>query len=113
MNFDGQRTIRILVISLLTFFLIITFIVPCHGWHKTLTFVQQSSYELSPNSENYQIISNMKFFMWYNTYAIYGTRDILILLKPDSYNSTIEIYSYYWPIDQMTMDECLQEWNTK
>ncbi|CAF4485200.1 unnamed protein product, partial [Rotaria magnacalcarata] len=51
--------------------------------------------------------------MWYNTYAIYGTRDILILLKPDSYNSTIEIYSYYWPIDQMTMDECLQEWNTK
>ncbi|CAF4307331.1 unnamed protein product [Rotaria socialis] len=113
MNLDGQRTIRILVISLLIFFLIITFIVPCHGWHKTLTFVQQSSYEFSPDSENYQIISNMKFFTWYNTYAIYGTRDTLILLKPDSNNSTVEIYSYDWPVDQMTMDECLQEWNTK
>ncbi len=25
----------------------------------------------------------------------------------------VEIFAYYWPIDQLTMDECLQEWNTK
>ncbi|CAF1092182.1 unnamed protein product [Rotaria sordida] len=113
MNFDDQRTVRILVISLLIFFLIITFIVPCHGWHKTLTFIQQSSYESNSYNQNHKIISNMKFFMWYNTYAIYGTREMLILLKPDSNNSIIEIFSYNWPIDQITMDECLQEWNTK
>ncbi|CAF1577329.1 unnamed protein product [Rotaria sp. Silwood1] len=113
MNLDDQRTVRIFVISLLLFFLIITFINPCHGWHKTLTFIQQSSYELNSHHQNHKIISNMKFFMWYNTYAIYGTRETLILLKPDSNNSNVEIFSYHWPIDQITMDECLQEWNTK
>ncbi len=25
----------------------------------------------------------------------------------------VEIFTYHWPIDQSTMDECLQEWNTK
>jgi hypothetical protein len=25
----------------------------------------------------------------------------------------VEIFSYNWPIDPTTMDECLQEWNTK
>ncbi|CAF4370023.1 unnamed protein product [Rotaria sp. Silwood2] len=117
MNLDGQRTVRVLVISLLILFLIITSIIPCHGWHKTLTFIQQSSYELSnaldSHNQNHKIVSNMKFFMWYNTYAIYGTRETLILLQPDSNNSIIEIFSYNWPIDQVTMDECLQEWNTK
>jgi hypothetical protein len=28
------------------------------------------------------ISSEMKFFMWYNSYAIYGAREKLILLKP-------------------------------
>lgn len=111
MNFNDQRTVRVVVISLLIFILIITHCVPCHGWHRTLTFIQQSTYE--SNSQNQKIISNMKFFMWHNdTYAIYGARETLILLRFDS-NNAIESYSYHWPIDHITMDECLQEWNTK
>jgi hypothetical protein len=50
--------------------------------------------------------------MWYNSYAIYGARDKLILLKPTS-SVSVEVFSYNWSIDPLTMEECLQEWNTK
>lgn len=59
------------------------------------------------------VLSEMKFFMWYDTYAIYGSRETLILLKPMINSSSIEIFSYNWSIDEFTMEECLQEWNTK
>lgn len=32
----------------------------------------------------------MKFFMWFNSYAIYGAREMLILLRPDPRNSTVD-----------------------
>jgi hypothetical protein len=35
------------------------------------------------------IISHMKFLMWYNSYAIYGAREKLILLKPNVHDSTV------------------------
>lgn len=35
----------------------------------------------------------MKFFIWYNSYAIYGAREKLILLKPDPQNSTVSLFS--------------------
>ncbi len=35
----------------------------------------------------------MKFFMWYHSYAIYGAREKLILLKPDLKNSTVSLFS--------------------
>ena len=31
----------------------------------------------------------MKFLMWYNSYAIYGARETLVLLRPDSNNSIV------------------------
>jgi hypothetical protein len=39
------------------------------------------------------IISGMRFFMWYNSYAIYGAREKLILLKPILQNSTVSLCS--------------------
>jgi hypothetical protein len=75
-----------------------------YAWHKTLTFIQQSSYELSKiksffiidrllirnlDDQNPIIISDMKFFMWYKSYAIYGAREKLILLKPNQNNSNV------------------------
>ncbi len=75
MNFDHQRTNRVLVISLL-----IICSIPCYAWHKTLTFSQQLSYDT--NSDIPIVSSDMKFFMWYKSYAIYGARETLILLKP-------------------------------
>jgi hypothetical protein len=39
------------------------------------------------------IISHMKFFLWYNSYAIYGARETLILLKPDLNNSNVSLFS--------------------
>jgi len=32
----------------------------------------------------------MKFFMWHNSYAIYGAREMLIFLKPNLLNSTVK-----------------------
>ena len=37
------------------------------------------------------VITDMKFFMWYKSYAIYGAREKLILLKPDSDNSIVKL----------------------
>jgi hypothetical protein len=31
----------------------------------------------------------MKFFMWHHSYAIYGARERLILLKPNLNNSNV------------------------
>lgn len=105
MNLDGQRTTRVLVISLLVLILSTS----CHSWHRTLTFIEQLSYELSPikkislcvcldisllllasDQSNQLIITDMKFFMWFNSYAIYGAREMLILLRPDPNNSTVD-----------------------
>ena len=73
----------------------------------------------------------MKFFMWYQSFAIYGAREQLILLQANPTNSSVSLFSrfsfhfdlddciqvnlfsYHWPIDASTMDECLQEWNIK
>ena len=49
MNLDGQRANRVLVISLVV--ILIFSSSPSNGWQKTLTFVQQSSYELSKNKQ--------------------------------------------------------------
>ena len=114
MNLDAQRIDRILVISRLIFILIIIFTSSCHGWHKTLTFVQQSSYESSKinmnkffflsnfsllivdiDDRNQMIISDMKFFQWYHSYAIYGARETLILLKPILNNSSVSDNFYF------------------
>ncbi|CAF0985386.1 unnamed protein product [Adineta steineri] len=81
------------------------------NWHKTLKFTNQLSYDT--NTKIPRISSDMKFFMWYNSYAIYGARDTLYILKPDLNNSLVQLFSYNWPIDATTMEECLQEWNTK
>ena len=74
------------------------------------------------------VLSDMKFFMWYRSYAIYGARETLILLQPNLKDAAVgslplrrntisifqvEIFAYDWSIDSGTMDECLQEWNTK
>ncbi|CAF1313367.1 unnamed protein product [Rotaria sordida] len=85
--------------------------IPCYGWHQTLTFTQKVSYDT--NSQMSLVSSEMKFFMWYDSYAIYGAREKLILLKPILNTSSIEIFSYNWSIDAITMEECRQEWNTK
>ncbi len=82
MNLDEQWRNRVLRISI---FILIIFSIPCHCWHKTLTFTQQLSYDMNTKNSNNQISiisSEMKFFMWYNSYAIYGAREKLILLKP-------------------------------
>jgi hypothetical protein len=39
------------------------------------------------------IISDMKFLMWYHSYAIYGARETLILLKPNLDNSSVSLFS--------------------
>ncbi|CAF2911575.1 unnamed protein product [Rotaria sp. Silwood2] len=111
MNLDGQRTNRVLVISSLIFIVNIIFSIPCNGWHQTLTFTHKLSYDT--NSQIPLISSEMKFFTWYNSYAIYGAREALILLKPVLNTSSIEVFSYNWSIDAATMEECRQEWNTK
>jgi len=36
----------------------------------------------------------MKFFMWYNSYAIYGGRETLILLKPVLNTSSVSLFNY-------------------
>lgn len=38
------------------------------------------------------IIPKMKFFMWYHSYAIYGAREKLILLKPNQQNSAVNFF---------------------
>jgi hypothetical protein len=40
------------------------------------------------------IISDMKFLMWYHSYAIYGARETLILLKPDLNNSNVSLFCF-------------------
>ncbi len=82
MNLDQQWKNRVLRISI---FILIIFSIPCYCWHKTLKFTQQLSYDMNTKNFNNQIpiiSSEMKFFMWYNSYAIYGAREKLILLKP-------------------------------
>ena len=71
---------------------------PCHGWHRTLTFARQLSYDDTrefvstrsprttrriPEHDNTFNASDMRFFRWYKTYAIYGAREKLILLQPN------------------------------
>ncbi|CAF3505213.1 unnamed protein product [Rotaria sp. Silwood1] len=111
MNLDDQRTNRVLVISSLIFIVNIIFSIPCYGWHQTLTFNQKLLYDT--NDQISLVSSDMKFFMWYDSYAIYGARDALILLKPILNTSSIEVFSYNWSIDATTMEECRQEWDTK
>jgi len=70
---------------------------PCHCWHKTLIFTQQLSYEMNTKNLDNQISiisSEMKFFMWYNSYAIYGARETLILLKPSLNTSSVSLFYY-------------------
>ncbi|CAF3782374.1 unnamed protein product [Rotaria socialis] len=111
MNLDDQRTNRVLAISSLVFILNIIFSIPCNGWHQTLTFTQKLTYETT--SQMSVVTSEMKFFMWYNSYAIYGARETLLLLKPVLNTSSIEVFLYNWSIDAGTMEECRQEWNSK
>jgi len=40
------------------------------------------------------VSSEMKFFMWYNSYAIYGGRETLILLKPVLNTSSVSLFNY-------------------
>ncbi len=54
-----------------------------------------SLFILASDYSNQMIISDMKFFMWYQSYAIYGARETLILLKPDIYNSTVSFFFKY------------------
>ncbi|CAF1480105.1 unnamed protein product [Adineta ricciae] len=104
MNLRSQCTHLVLII--------IIYINSCYTWHQTLKFPRQLSYEHT-DKQNFSLSIDMKFFMWYDTYAIYSAREKLILLKPSLNASTIEIYTYNWSIDSTTMEECLQEWNTK
>ncbi|UJR15456.1 hypothetical protein I4U23_002400 [Adineta vaga] len=92
-------------------FFIIFLIHSSYTWHQTLRFSHQLSYDSNPKNSSIPI--HMKFFMWYESYAIYGARERLILLKPNLNTSTIEVYTYNWSIDSITMEECLQEWNIK
>lgn len=41
------------------------------------------------------VSSEMKFFMWYNSYAIYGARDTLILLKPILNTSSVCLFDTF------------------
>jgi hypothetical protein len=93
--------------------MLIIFNIPCYCWHKTLTFTQQLLYDTNTNNSDSIISLDMKFFIWHNSYAIYGAREKLILLKPILNTSSISLFSYNWSIDPITMEECLQEWNTK
>ncbi len=61
---------------------VLIFNISCHCWHQTLTFDRQLSYDMNTETSNPIISSEMKFFMWYNSYAIYGAREKLILLRP-------------------------------
>lgn len=81
MNLDGQRTNRVLLISLLIFVLLILRSMPCDGWHKTLTFVQQSSYELGKSKKSDAVLlwetSFTRFeqipsehFLWYEVFHL-------------------------------------------
>lgn len=111
MNVDEKWKCRVLLISIWLLSMCNGLV---YGWHQTLTFTQQLTYNIT--EQNSFLSSNMKFFMWYDSYAIYGAREKLILLKPVLHTSTvssIEVFSYNWSIDPHTMDECLQEWNTK
>lgn len=90
MNLDKQWKNRVLLISI---FILIRFSIPCHCWHKTLTFTQQLTYDI--NTKNSIISSEMKFFMWYNSYAIYGAREKLILLKPVLNTSSVSCRNFY------------------
>jgi hypothetical protein len=101
MKSDGQLTIRLLAIAFCFFIH-----APCHAWHQTLTFQQRLSYEngeippcyffafrtntsLDLDVENVALLSEMRFFTWYEEYAIYGAREKLILLKPNLTTSSV------------------------
>jgi hypothetical protein len=77
MNLDGQRTNRVLGISLLVLILSTS----CHSWHKTLTFVQQLSYEFSKIKHIYLVyfdfIIHLSFwlfksddYLWYEIFYV-------------------------------------------
>ncbi len=91
MNLDQQwRSDRVLLISI---FILIIFNIPSYCWQQTLTFTQQLSYNTS--HQHRFLSSEMKFFMWFNSYAIYGAREKLILLKPVLNTSSVSSSSYF------------------
>jgi hypothetical protein len=57
-----------------------------------ILYILISLFILASDYSNQMIISDMKFFMWYQSYAIYGARETLILLKPDIHNSTVSFF---------------------
>lgn len=77
MNVDERWKCRVLLISI---WLLSIWNGSVYGWHQTLTFTHQLTYNIS--EQNSFLSSDMKFFMWYDSYAIYGAREKLILLKP-------------------------------
>ncbi|CAF1447612.1 unnamed protein product, partial [Didymodactylos carnosus] len=90
-----------------------------HAWHRPLTFAQQwyfetdvDSYIEDVSSISNQKIENMRFLTSYDSYAVYGARGELILLKPHLSNETREYSTYSWPVEQTVMNDCVQEWNT-
>lgn len=60
----------------------------CYAWHQTLPYLRRSLHETTANST--ASISSMKFFLWYQSYAIYGAREKLILIRAKSNNSTVK-----------------------
>jgi hypothetical protein len=90
MNLDEQWRHRVLLISVL---ILIICSSSCDCWHQTLTFTQQLSYNTS--HQHRFLSSEMKFFMWFNSYAIYGAREKLILLKPVLNTSSVSSSSYF------------------
>jgi hypothetical protein len=89
MNLDKQWRHRVRLISIWIFIICTS---SCDCWQQTLTFTQQLSYNTS--HQHRLLPSEMKFFMWYNSYAIYGAREKLILLKPTSSVSGLNYFAY-------------------
>ena len=89
MNLDDQRTHRVLLISVL----IVIFTNPSLSWHRTLTYSQRSSYEVSNQSPSNEFV-HLKFLMWYRSFAIFGARERLILLRPHRNSSSVSLSSF-------------------